>query len=141
MNQPTAAELQTLFRRAKTIAVVGLSNDRTRPSNGIARYLQRSGFRVIPVNPALTEVLGEKSYPSLLDIPESVDIVDVFRRPEAVPEIARQAGQIGAQCLWMQLGVANAEAAGIASTAGLIVVEDRCIMIEHMRLSQAGPTV
>lgn len=135
MSTPTDSDLKNLLARTKTIAVVGLSADRTRPSNGIARYLQRSGFRVIPVNPALTEVLGEKCYPDLASIPEAVDLVDVFRKSDAALEIAREAVAIGAKGLWLQLGVVNDEAVSLASAAGLVAVQDRCIMIEHMRLS------
>jgi len=134
MTNPADGELRQLFRTSRTVAVVGLSPDRMRASNGIARYLQRSGLRVIPVNPNETEVLGEKSYPSLRDVPVPVDIVDVFRRPEFLPAIAADALAIGAKALWMQQGIANAEAAAIATQGGLLVIQDRCIMIEHMRL-------
>ena len=137
MQNPSDAVVTDALHAAKTIAVVGLSSDRTRASNGIARYLQRSGYRVIPVNPNETEVLGQKSYPSLMEVPEPIDIVDVFRRSEYLPEIARQAVGIHARVLWMQLGIANEEAATLASAAGLVVVQDRCMMIEHMRLG--GP--
>ena len=139
MTNPVDGELAQLFRASRTVAVVGLSPDRMRASNGIARYLQRSGFRVIPVNPNETEVLGHKSYASLRDIPEPVDIVDVFRRPEFLPEIAADAIAIGAKALWMQQGIAHAEAATVATEAGLLVIQDRCIMIEHMRLAGALP--
>jgi uncharacterized protein len=134
MTNPTDAQLEALLRESKTIAVVGLSPDPTRPSNGIARYLQRAGYRVIPVNPNATEVLGEKSYPSLRHIPEPADIVNVFRRPEYMDAFAGGAIGMGAKALWMQLGIANPEAAERATAAGLLAIQDRCIMIEHMRL-------
>ncbi len=114
------------------MAVVGLSTDESRPSFRIARYLQTCGYRVIPVNPNIKEALGEKAYPSLRDIPQKVDIVDVFRRSEDVPPIADDAIAIGARCLWLQEGIVNKAAAKKAEQAGLSVVMDRCIMMEHM---------
>jgi predicted CoA-binding protein len=138
MSQPTDEEITNVLRSAKTVAVVGLSSDRMRASNGIARFLQRSGYTVIPVNPNETEVLGAKSYASLMEVPIPIDIVDVFRRPEHLPEIARQAVAIKAKVLWMQLGIQSAEAAATASSGGLLVIENRCIMIEHMRLAGAA---
>jgi hypothetical protein len=125
------AALATLLREAKTIAVVGLSSKPERSSYGVAQYLQRHGYRVIPVNPRETEVLGQKSYASLKDVPERVDIVDVFRRPEFVPEIADQAIEIGARALWLQMGVIHEEAARKAKAAGLTVVMDQCIAVDH----------
>jgi predicted CoA-binding protein len=122
------------LRAAKTIAVVGLSGRRYRPSHGVAEYLQRAGYRVIPVNPLETEVLGEKSYPNLSSVPLPVDIVDVFRRSEYVPEIVEEAIRIGAKMVWMQEGVAHERAARRALAAGLKVVMDRCILKEHRRL-------
>ena len=127
-------EIVGLLSSAKTIAVVGLSDNPDRSSFGIARFLQNKGYRIIPVNPVVESVLGEKSYASLTDIPEKVDIVDVFRRSEFVPEIAGQAIAIGAKALWMQLGIVNEEAAQKARDAGLIVVMDHCIGVEHRRL-------
>jgi len=127
-------EIVALLSSAKTIAVVGLSDNPDRSSFGIARFLQNKGYRIIPVNPVVESVLGEKSYASLADIPEKVDIVDVFRRSEFVPEIAGQAIAIGAKALWMQLGIVNEEAAQKARDAGLIVVMDHCIGVEHRRL-------
>jgi uncharacterized protein len=138
MTNPTDAQIEALLRESKTIAVVGLSPDPTRPSNGIARYLQRSGYRVIPVNPNATEVLGEKCYPSLRHIPEPVDIVNVFRRPEYLDAFAGGAIAMGAKALWMQQGIANPEAAERVNDAGLLAIQDRCIMIEHMRLVGAS---
>ena len=126
--------IATLLRDAKTIAVVGLSGNPQRPSYGVAQYLQRHGYHVIPVNPSEEEVLGEKSYASLKDIPEHVDIVDVFRRSEFVPDIADQAIEIGARALWLQVGVIHEEAAGKASAAGLTVVMDQCIAVDHSLL-------
>ncbi len=128
--------IATLLREAKTIAVVGLSSKPQRSSYGIAQYLQRHGYRVIPVNPAETEVLGEKSYASLKDIPEHVDIVDVFRRSEFVPDIADEAIEIGAGTLWLQQGVIHEEAARKARAAGLIVVMDQCIAVDHHLLAR-----
>jgi hypothetical protein len=122
------------LRAAKTIAVVGLSGRRFRPSHGVAEYLQRAGYRVIPVNPLETEVLGEKSYPNLSSVPLPVDIVDVFRRSEYVPEIVEEAIRIGAKMVWMQEGVVHEQAARRAQVAGLKVVMDRCILKEHRRL-------
>ena len=127
-------EIVALLSSAKTIAVVGLSDNPDRSSFGIARFLQNKGYRIIPVNPVVESVLGEKSYASLADIPEKVDIVDVFRRSEFVPEIAGQAIAIGAKALWMQLGIVNEEAAQKARDAGLTVVMDHCIGVEHRRL-------
>jgi predicted CoA-binding protein len=122
-----------ILREAKAIAVVGLSSNPMRASHGVAEYLQRAGYRIIPVNPNETEVLGEKAYARLEDVPEPVDIVDVFRRAEEVPAVAESAIGIGAKVLWMQLGIENAEAAERARAAGLVVVEDSCLMVEHKR--------
>ena len=123
----------TTLRSARTVAIVGLSPDPLRPSNFIGFYLQRHGYRIVPVNPREREILGERSYPSLRDIPFPVDVVDVFRRPEAVPEIAREAVAIGAKALWLQFGVVSEEGAQIAEAGGLAVVMDRCMKIEHAR--------
>src|ERR1700733_5270540 len=123
-----------LLKKARTIAVVGLSSRSTRPSYGVARYLQSVGYRVIPVNPAETEVLGEKAYATLDDIPEPVDIVDIFRNPEFVPDIVDAAIRIGAKCVWMQEGIIHEEAAKKARAAGLEVVMDRCILKAHRTL-------
>lgn len=126
-----------LLAHSHTIAVVGLSNKRYRPSHGVAEYLQRAGFRIIPVNPQENEVLGEKAYPDLEAVPEPVDIVDIFRRPEFVPEIVEAAIRKGAKAVWMQEGVIHEDAARRAREAGLDVVMDRCILKEHRRLSYA----
>jgi uncharacterized protein len=123
--------IERLVREARTVAVVGLSPDPGRPSHGVARYLRRSGLRILPVNPALTSWEGLPAYPSLADLPERVDIVDVFRRPEHVPAIARDAVAIGAGALWLQLGVLSEDGAEIAAAGGLDVVMDRCLAVEH----------
>jgi predicted CoA-binding protein len=125
-----AATITKLLASAKTIAVVGLSPKSFRPSNGVARYLQSAGYRIIPVNPNVPSVLGEKCYARLEDIPEKVDIVDIFRRSELVPEIVEGAIGIGARAVWMQEGVANEQAAQRARRAGLFVVMDLCIAKE-----------
>ena len=126
--------LRRILAESRTIAVVGLSQNWHRPSNFAAKYLQQHGYRIIPVNPAYDQVLGEKCYPSLADIPEPVDVVDCFRRAEDIPPLAEAAIAIGAKVLWLQLGVVNVEAAQRARAAGLDVVMDRCIKIEHARL-------
>ena len=125
-----------ILERSKTIAVVGLSNRKFRPSYGVASYMQSVGYRIIPVNPQESDVLGEKSYATLDEIPERVDIVDVFRRSEFVPEIVDAAIRIGAKAIWMQEDVVHEEAAAKARAAGLEVVMDRCILKEHHRMSR-----
>jgi len=122
-----------ILHGAKAIAVVGLSSNPMRASHEVAEYLKNAGYRIIPVNPNETEVLGEKAYARLEDVPEPVDIVDVFRRAEEVGALAESAIRIGAKVLWMQLGIENAGAAEKARTAGLVVVEDSCLMVEHKR--------
>jgi len=122
-----------ILRNSKTIAVVGLSSKPTRASNGVASYLQSAGYRIIPVNPYETEVLGEKAYARLEDIPEPVDIVDVFRRSADVRPVADSAIAIKAKVLWMQLGIENPQATEKARAAGLAVVENACLMVEHKR--------
>lgn len=126
--------LRRILATHRVIAVVGLSADWYRPSYFAAKYMQEHGYRIIPVNPKYPEILGERSYPSLLEIPEPVGIVDVFRRTGDVLPIARQAVQIGAKVLWQQLGVLNHEADALARAAGLDSVMDRCVKIEHARL-------
>lgn len=123
-----------ILRTCRTLAVVGLSSDPRRASNGVSRFLQRAGYRIIPVNPNEREVLGEKAWPSLLDVPEPFDCVVIFRRPEHVPDIIEQAIARGARAVWMQQGISHPEAAARARSAGLLVVEDRCMMIERLRL-------
>ena len=131
---PSDEQITQLLRSARTIAVVGLSSRPFRASGGVSRFLQANGYRIIPVNPNETAVLGEKSYAHLEDVPGKVDIVDVFRRPEFVPEIVDSAIRIGARAVWMQEGVVHAEAAARAQRAGLLVVMDRYILKEHGRL-------
>ena len=126
--------LRRILRDCRTVAIVGLSAQWHRPSNFVGKYLQQHGYRVIPVNPRYAEVLGEKCYPDLAEIPEPLDMVDVFRRSEDVLPIAEQAVAIGAKCLWQQIGVINAEADALARAAGLDSVMDRCVKIEHARL-------
>jgi predicted CoA-binding protein len=123
-----------LLAKSHTIAVVGLSNRRARPSYGVSEYMQAAGYRIIPVNPRETEVLGEKAYPDLDSVPEPVDIVDIFRRSEYVPEIVEAAIRAGAKVVWMQEGVIHEEAAAKARAAGLTIVMDRCILNEHRKL-------
>src|SRR5580658_6200654 len=122
--------IQQVLHSAKTIAIVGLSPNELRPSNFVGYYLKRHGYQVIPVNPRETEILGEKSYPSLPDVPVPVDVVNVFRAPDALPSIARDAVAVGAGTLWCQFGVINAEGAKIADEGGLTVIMDRCIKVE-----------
>ena len=126
--------IPALLRRSRTIAVVGLSSKKFRPSYGVAEYMQEQGYRIIPVNPNETEVLGEKAYASIVDIGEHIDIVDIFRRSEFVPAIVESAIRIGAGAIWMQEGVVHEDAARQAREAGLEVVMDRCILKEHMRM-------
>jgi hypothetical protein len=127
-------QIAAALERARTIAVVGLSSNPARPSFGVASYLQQQGYRIIPVNPSEQEVLGERAYARLDDIQEPVDIVDVFRRSEYVPEIANAAIRIKAPMLWLQEGVVHPEAEQQAREAGLLVVSDRCLLKEHIRL-------
>jgi uncharacterized protein len=125
-----SAEGQYL-RDHKTLAVVGLSSDPSRPSYRVSRYMQEHGYRIIPVNPSEQEVLGERAYPTLRDIPEQVEFVDVFRRPEFCAEIAREAAEVGAKVLWLQAGIISDEARAIAERAGIAYVEDDCVMVVH----------
>lgn len=131
MTNPSDAELKNLLGAASTIAVVGASSRPERPSHGIMRRLQRAGYKVIPVNPNESEVLGEKAYARLEDVPHAIDIVNVFRRPEATPAVAESAVRIGAKVLWLQSGIVNDEAARTAKNAGLTVVMDACIGVMH----------
>jgi predicted CoA-binding protein len=131
-------QISELLHKYRTIAVVGLSGKRYRPSYGVAEYLKRVGYRIIPVNPEETEVLGERAYPNLESIPEPVDIVDIFRRSEFVPEIVESAIRIGAKVIWMQEDVCHEAAAARAEEAGLAVVMDRCILKDHRRLAYAS---
>jgi len=129
-----------ILKTARTIAVVGLSSNPEKDSYPIAEYLQQQGYRIIPVNPTAKEILGEKVYPDLLALPEPVDVVQIFRPPEAVPPIVQQAIQIKAKVVWMQTGITNAEAAQAARAAGLEVVEDRCMRVDHRFLIGARKT-
>ncbi|HVB87494.1 MAG TPA: CoA-binding protein [Candidatus Dormibacteraeota bacterium] len=130
---PVGDPISEILKTSRTIAVVGISSRKFRPSYGVAEYLQTAGYRVIPVNPAESEVLGEKCYARLEDIPERIDIVDIFRRSEFVPEIVDAAIRIGARAVWMQEGVMHAEAAEKARRAGLLVVMSTCILKEHIK--------
>jgi len=127
--------LRRILTDYKRVAIVGLSDDRSRPSNAVAKYLLEHGFEIIPVNPNCTEILGQKCYPDLASIPTPVDIVDLFRRIEHIPALVDAAIDIKAKVVWMQLGLVHEQAAKKARDAGLEVVMDRCIKIEHARLS------
>lgn len=137
MTAVNTTDLHELFATVRNIAVVGLSEDSSRPSHGVSAYLQRAGYRIIPVNPAAAEILGERSYPTLRDIPEKIDLVDVFRKSDAVGPIADDAIAIGAKYLWLQEGVVNPAAAEKAMEAGIQVVMDRCILKEHRVLKNS----
>ena len=125
-------EITDILKNSKTIAVVGLSPKENRPSNQVARYLIDAGYTVIPVNPGQDEILGQKCYPNLTAIPVKVDLVDIFRKPEDIPPIVKEAMAVKAKAVWMQLGISNEQAASMAHDAGLKVVMDRCIKIDHM---------
>lgn len=131
-TQPEA--IRGLLQQARTIAVVGISAKPDRPSHEVAHYLQRAGYTIVPVNPAYGEVLGQKCYPSLHEVPGKIDIVDVFRKPTEVMAVVDEAIAVGAASVWLQLGVIAPEAADKAAAAGLKVVSDRCTKIEHRRL-------
>ena len=130
-SSPQPDPVTELLKRAKTIAVVGLSGRPLRPSHGVSAYMQSQGYRIIPVNPQIESCLGEKSYPSLLEVPEKIDIVNIFRRPEFVEEIVEQAIQLNVPAIWMQEDVVHEKAAEKARRAGIFVVMDRCILKEH----------
>ncbi len=130
-------EIRDILQSARTIAVVGLSDKPDRPSHGVAAYLQAHGYRIIPINPAVREVLGEKAYARLQDVPEPIDVVDIFRRPEHVPEIVDAAIAVGAKVVWLQDGVVHEAAAAKARAAGLRVVMDKCMLREHRRLGKS----
>lgn len=134
LSQSALAELKEIMEKAKTIAVVGLSPNPDRESHRVAAYLQKAGYRIVPVRPDGNQILGETVYGSLKDIPFHIDIVDVFRKPEAVPSIAREAVEIQAGVLWLQEGVGNPEGEKLACEAGLKVVANRCMYKEHRRL-------
>jgi len=126
--------IREILQAAKTIAVVGLSDDPSRASFGVSRYLQRSGYRILPVNPNIAEAHGERAYASLEELPEKPDVINVFRRSEHVADLVEPAIASGARLFWMQLGVRDDRAAARLEAAGMAVVQDRCLMIEHMRL-------
>ena len=128
-----ADHITDILKMCRTIAVVGLSSNPMRPSHEVTEYMQRAGYRIIPVNPNETEVLGEKCYAQLEDLQEKIDVVNIFRRAEEVPPVVESAIRVGAKAVWMQLGIENEEAAEKARAAGLAVVEDACILIEHRR--------
>jgi uncharacterized protein len=132
-SSPSSDPILDLLRLTKTVAVVGLSSNPARPSHEVSSYLQSVGYQIIPVNPNEREVLGAKSYPRLEDIPEPIDIVDIFRRSEEVPRVIDSAIAIHAKAVWLQLGVVNSPACEIARSAGLFAVEDACLLVEHKR--------
>jgi uncharacterized protein len=134
----SADTILDILKRCKTIAVVGLSANPARPSYEVSEYMQSAGYRIIPVNPNEKEVLGEKSYARLEDVPEKVEIVNIFRRSEDVPPVVASAIRVGAKVVWMQLGIENEQAAEKARAAGLVVVEDACLFVEHRRRVVAG---
>lgn len=131
VSQPQSDPITSLLKRVRTIAVVGLSNSPLRPSHGVAAYMQTQGYRIIPVNPQIDEALGEKSFRTLLEIPDKIDIVNIFRRPEFVDEVVDQAIQLKVPAIWMQEDVIHEKAAERARKAGIFVVMDRCILQEH----------
>ncbi|MDO8568343.1 MAG: CoA-binding protein [Dehalococcoidales bacterium] len=126
--------IEEILNSSRTIAVVGLSPNPDRPSHGVGKYLKEQGYRIIPVNPREKEILGEKSYPDLTSIPEPVDVVDIFRNPDEVPAIVRDAIKVKAKAVWMQEGIVNEMAAVLAESAGLKVVMDHCMRREHIKL-------
>jgi len=128
---PQTDPIHDLLQRARTIAVVGLSDSPLRPSHGVSAYMQSHGYRIVPVNPKISEALGEKAYPTLLDVPERIDIVNIFRRPDRVEEIVDQAIHRKVPAIWMQEEVINEKASEKARRAGIFVVMDRCILKEH----------
>ncbi|HYS23803.1 MAG TPA: CoA-binding protein [Candidatus Eisenbacteria bacterium] len=136
-TQPGADTILEILKKFKTIAVVGLSSNPMRPSFGVTEYMQGEGYRIIPVNPNEREVLGEKSYARLEDVPEKIDIVNIFRRAEEVAVVVESAIRVGAKMVWMQQGIENERAAEKARAAGLVVVEDACILVEHKKRGQS----
>ncbi len=131
------AEIKAILESAHTIATVGFSSNPQRPGYYVPEYMMHKGYRVVPVNPLITEVLGQKAYPDLLAVPDKVDVVQIFRPPAEAPAIVEQAIKIGAKVVWMQIGATNRDAAAVAQAAGLLVVMDKCMMIEHKRLITA----
>jgi hypothetical protein len=134
LHNATSEEVRALLKDAHIIAVVGLSDKPDRDSYHVAAYLQKQGYRIIPVNPSVSEVLNEKAYPSLRDVPDKIDVVDVFRRPDAVPALVEDAIAVGARAVWMQEGIVHNAAADTARAAGLQVVMNKCLLKEHARL-------
>lgn len=136
MNEPETilGMLGGAGRAPRSLAVVGLSDDVRKPSHSVSAYMQRAGYRILPVNPGITEVLGEKSYPALRDLPVKPDVVNVFRLPKFIPAIVDEMIELGLRDLWVQLGIVDLAAAETAERAGIRVVMDRCILIEHQRL-------
>ncbi len=137
-HEPPRDVLERIFRDCRTIAVVGLSSNPSRPSHGVARYMRDQGYRIIPVNPNEDRVLGEPAFPSLSAVPHAVDLVSIFRRSEEVAPIVSEAIRLRARAVWMQEGVIHEQAAELARRAGLLVVMDRCWLKEHVRLPRAG---
>ena len=135
-DRDLTATIDEILKSSKTIAIVGLSSNKFRPSYGVAKYLQAAGYRIIPVNPQETDVLGQKSYARLEDVPGKIDAVDIFRRLEYVPDIVDSAIRLGVRAVWMQEGVINPEAAEKARQAGLLVVMDHCMLKEHAKRSR-----
>ena len=135
--EPTGDPVLEILKKYKTIAVVGLSSNPLRPSFGVTQYMQLSGYRIIPVNPNETQVLGEKSYARIEDVPEKIEVVDIFRRPADIPPVVDGAIRVGAKVVWMQLGIENETAAEKARGAGLTVIMDACMLIEHKQRRQA----
>jgi uncharacterized protein len=133
---PSTDPILQILQNCKSIAVVGLSSNPMRASHGVSEYLQRSGYRIVPVNPSETEVLGQKSYARLEDVPGKIDIVDIFRKAEDISPVVESAIAVGAKAVWMQLGIENESAAERARSAGLIVVQNACILIEHKKRLQ-----
>ena len=129
---------EEILRKYRTVAVVGLSSNAERPSHRVARYLKQQGYRIIPVNPCETEVLGEKSYPDLCAVEEPIEVVDIFREPKAVPRLVAQAMYVGAKAVWMQEGIVHEAAAARARRAGMAVVMNHCMMKEHRRIMGKG---
>jgi predicted CoA-binding protein len=136
MQLASVETLQRIFAENRSIAVVGLSPKTNRPSNQVALYLQQAGYRIIPVNPGQAEILGEPCYPDLQSIPGPVDVVDIFRRSEQVEPVVRDAIAIGAKVVWMQQGIVNVEAAAIGEQAGLTVIMDRCLKVDHIQFAK-----
>ncbi len=134
VENPSDDEIRKVLENSRVIAVVGLSPKPERASHDVAKYLKEHGYKIIPVNPGQDEILGEKCYPSLSDIPEKVDIVDIFRRPEHIPPIMDEAIKMGAKTIWLQLGIRNDDAAQKGLDAGRTVIQDKCMLQEHRRL-------